>query len=57
LARHIINEQIGDFGKDYYALGNTKIFMKNEIFAVLEEARTRAVFILITLIFSAFFQN
>ena len=43
LTKQIFREQIGDFGGEYYAYGNSKIFMKNEIYAVLEEARGKAV--------------
>ncbi len=42
LCRQLMREQLGDLGKDLYAFGNTRLFLRNEIVAVIEEARMKA---------------
>lgn len=43
LSCNILNETLQGIGGDLYALGNSKILMMNEIVAVLERAKVKAV--------------
>ncbi len=43
LSRRLMKEQLGEQGKSLYALGSTRIFMRDEIVAVLEQAREYAI--------------
>jgi myosin heavy subunit len=43
LSSEIIKDTLLGFGSDLYAIGNTKILMRNEIVAVLDRAKGKAV--------------
>lgn len=44
LTRQIMKEQLVDLGKELYAFGKSRVFFKDEIKVVLEEARDKALY-------------
>jgi myosin heavy subunit len=51
LSERILKDTLMGMGEEYYAIGNTKILMRNEILAILEKAKAKAVLLFITYIY------